>query len=149
VHDAKPVRPITRDPLFLLALAAGPAGSLLLALVLPMAQDLAWPLAAPARFLFAAALFPVVEELVFRGLLQGSLLRTGWATRRFGPLSIANVVSAAAFSAAHLVRTTPLWAAAVMLPGLVFGFFRERHGLHAAVLLHVIYNAGFIWLYWG
>jgi len=149
VHDAKPVPPFVRDPLFLLAVAAGPAGWLALALILPAAADLAWPLADPAKFVIVAAVYPLVGEVVFRGLLQGSLLRTGWGAMRLGALTAANILAAIAFSAAHLVRTTPPWAAAVLVPGLVFGFFRERHGLHAAILLHVIYNAGFVWLYWG
>ncbi|WP_405235040.1 JDVT-CTERM system glutamic-type intramembrane protease MrtJ [Lentisalinibacter orientalis] len=149
MHDAKPVPLFVRDPLFLLAVAAGPAGWLVLALILPAAADPTWPLAEPAKFIIVAALYPVVEEVVFRGLLQGSLLRTGWGTKRFGALTAANVLAAVAFAAAHLVRTSPPWAAAVLVPGLVFGFFRERHGLHAAIVLHVVYNAGFVWLYWG
>lgn len=149
MHDAKATPRLFRDPLFLLAAAAGPAGWLLLAALLPAAQDLAWPLAQPARFAIAVVVYPVLEELVFRGLVQGSLLRKPWAARRFGPLTAANLLSAAAFAAAHLARTTPLWAAAVLLPGLVFGYFRERHGVPAAILLHVIYNAGFVWLYWS
>ncbi|WP_405226192.1 JDVT-CTERM system glutamic-type intramembrane protease MrtJ [Lentisalinibacter sediminis] len=147
--DAKSVLPFLRDPAFLLAVAAGPAGWLALAFILPAAAELGWPLAEPAKFIIVAVVYPLVEEVVFRGLLQGSLLRTGWGAKRFGVLTAANVLAAIAFAAAHLVRTTPPWAAAVLLPGLVFGFFRERHGLHAAILLHVVYNAGFVWLYWG
>ena len=38
--------------------------------------------------------------------------------------------------------------AAVIVPSLIFGYFRDRHGnIHAAVVLHVFYNAGYLWLF--
>lgn len=135
-----------RDPWFLAALGAGPATWALLALWLPLAAP-GWPADLPWRFLALVVLYPVLEELVFRGWLQGALLRLGWGKRVAGPVSAANFVAALAFAAAHLLRTTPAWAAAVILPGLVFGGFRERHGLSAAIVLHVFYNAGFFWLF--
>lgn len=101
----------------------------------------------PWRFLALVALYPVLEELVFRGLLQGVLLRRGWGRRVAGPVTAANLAAAVVFAAAHLLRTSPGWAAAVVLPGLVFGYFRERHGVGAAIALHVFYNAGFFWLF--
>lgn len=137
-----------RDPRFLAALAAGPAAWTLLALWLPIG-DPAWPAARPVQFLALVVLYPVLEELVFRGLLQGALLRSGWGRRLAGPVTAANLVAALAFAAAHLLRVTPAWAAAVFLPGLVFGYFRERHGIGAAIVLHVFFNAGFVWLFRG
>lgn len=137
-----------RDPWFLAALAVGPVAWALLALWLPRG-DPAWPAAQPGRFLVLVLLYPVLEELVFRGLLQGTLLRRGWGHRSAGPVTAANLVTALVFAAAHLLRVTPAWAAAVLLPGLVFGYFRERHGIGAAIALHAFYNAGFIWLFRG
>jgi membrane protease YdiL (CAAX protease family) len=135
-----------RDPWFLAALAAGPAAWALLALWLPVV-DPGWPAARPLQFLALVLLYPVLEELVFRGLLQGWLLRRGWGDRRAGPVTAANLAAALAFAAAHLLRVSPAWAAAVFLPGLVFGYFRERHGIGAAIALHAWYNAGFVWLF--
>jgi membrane protease YdiL (CAAX protease family) len=137
-----------RDPWFLAAMAAGPAAWALLALWLPV-TDAAWPAARPAQFLVLVVLYPVLEELVFRGLLQGALLWRGWGHRLAGPVTAANLAAALVFAAAHLLRGTPAWAAAVFLPGLVFGFFRERHGIGAAIVLHAFYNAGFVWLFRG
>jgi len=145
---AKATSPPLRDPWFLAALAAGPAAWALLALWLPII-DPRWPLARPMQFLALALLYPVLEELVFRGLLQGALLRRGWGRRRAGPVTAANLAAALAFAVAHLLRLTPAWAAAVLLPGLVFGYFRERHGIGAAIVLHAFYNAGFVWLFHG
>ena len=145
---SKTVTAPLRDPWFVAALAAGPLAWALLVLWLPIG-DPAWPLARPAQFLALIVLYPVLEELVFRGLLQGALLRRGWGCLLAGPVSAANLVAALAFAAAHLLRGTPAWAAAVFLPGLVFGYFRERYGIGAAIVLHAFYNLGFIWLFRG
>jgi len=129
-------------------MAAGPVAWALLALWLPI-TDVGWPIARPVQFLALVVLYPVLEELVFRGLLQGTLLRHGWGRRRAGPVTAANLVAALAFAAAHLLQGPPAWAAAVFLPGLVFGYFRERHGIGAAIVLHAFYNTGFAWLFGG
>ena len=91
--------------------------------------------------------YPVVEELVFRGVLQGAALRLttrNGTTLRLGPVSLANVLVTFAFVALHL-RAQPLaWALAVAVPSLVFGHLRERFAsVWPAVLVHVVYNTGF------
>jgi len=90
---------------------------------------------------------PVLEELVFRGILQGQALRLSTRNgqpRRLGPVTLANVLVTVAFVALHL-RAQPLaWALAVAGPSLVFGHLRERFGsVWPAILVHIIYNAGF------
>ncbi len=91
--------------------------------------------------------YPVVEELVFRGILQGQVLqlttRDGRA-RRAGPVSWANMLVTLAFVALHL-RAQPLaWALAVAVPSLVLGHLRERFAsVWPPVLVHAVYNAGF------
>ena len=87
------------------------------------------------------------EELLFRGVLQGEALRLttrDGPTLRLGPLSLANVLVTLAFVALHM-RAQPLaWALAVAVPSLVFGHLRERFAsVWPAVLVHVVYNAGF------
>ena len=123
-------------------------------------------LALPATVLFACApylgvqvrvpaspwlfvlVYPVLEELVFRGLVQGWLLQrpalaAPLAARAWLPrLSAANIIAAALFAAAHLLRSPWPWALATFLPGLVFGWLRERHGgVVAPAIVHVAYNA--------
>lgn len=90
---------------------------------------------------------PVLEELVFRGMLQGQALRL--STRqgqplRLGPVTLANVLVTLGFVALHL-RAQPLaWALAVAGPSLVLGHLRERFGsVWPAMLVHAVYNAGF------
>ena len=86
---------------------------------------------------------PLLEEAVFRGLLQGQALRLT-AARRLGPLSWANLGCSVAFAALHLPTQAWPWALAVLPPSLVFGHLRERFGsVWPAVALHVVYNAGF------
>jgi len=90
---------------------------------------------------------PFLEELVFRGLLQGQALRLITADgqpRRWGPLTIANILVTVAFVALHL-RAQPLaWALAVAAPSLVLGHLRERTGsVWPPMLVHAFYNAGF------
>lgn len=138
-----------RDPLFLVALAAGPVAWGILAIFLPVTTDLGWPATRPWFFLSVVLVYPVLEEIVFRGLLQGWLLERNWGRSRLGPVTAANAIAALLFALAHLVHQPPGWAAAVILPALVFGYFRERHGLWTAIVLHVLYNAGFAWLFLG
>ncbi len=92
-------------------------------------------------------LMPLLEEWVFRGLLQTQLLHVtavNGQPRRWGPISWANGLTTLAFVALHLVAQPPAWALAVALPSLVLGHLRERlHSVWAAIGVHVAYNAGF------
>lgn len=90
---------------------------------------------------------PLLEELVFRGLLQGqalALLSRHGQPRRLGPVTLANALVTVAFVLLHL-RAQPLaWALAVLAPSLVLGHLRERFAsVWPAVLVHAVYNAGF------
>lgn len=93
-----------------------------------------------------ALLMPVVEELLFRGVLQGWLLERSWGARRAFGLSNANLLTSGVFSVVHLLNHPPLWALGVWFPSLVFGYFRERHhSVLPGILLHSVYNAGYFW----
>lgn len=86
---------------------------------------------------------PFLEELFFRGLLQGQLLRLRFR-RPPGPVSAANLLVSVAFAAFHLPGQGPAWAIAVAVPSLVFGHLRERfESVWPAVAMHALYNAGF------
>jgi hypothetical protein len=64
-------------------------------------------------------------------------------------LSIANLVTTAAFVALHFTAQPPAWALAVAVPSLLFGHLRERFGsVLPPVALHSIYNAGFALAAW-
>ncbi len=87
---------------------------------------------------------PMLEELGFRGLLQGVLL--DHTTYRFGvgPVTLANLLSSAAFGIAHLPSHPLPWAAGIFIVSLLLGFARERTGsLYPAMALHCYFNAGY------
>ena len=91
-------------------------------------------------------LFPLLEELLFRGLLQGSIARR--LPGKLGPLSRANIITSVLFVLAHLINQPPLWAVAVFIPSLVFGYFRDRYNhLLPSSLLHIIYNSAYYLLF--
>ena len=91
--------------------------------------------------------YPVLEEIVFRGLIQ-EFVHDYLSKARLGPLSHANLLTSVLFTGMHFVNHSPLWAALVFFPSLVFGFFKDRtQGLMAPIILHVFYNAGFLWLF--
>jgi membrane protease YdiL (CAAX protease family) len=136
-----------RDPLFFAAVAAALLYWLGLYLLTRPEVDAAWPLREPLRFVYPALLYPVVEEWVFRGLVQDVCHRRlrPW---RLGPLSHANILTSLLFTALHFINHPPLAAALVFIPSLVFGFFKDRTGqLGAPVALHIFYNSGYFWIF--
>jgi membrane protease YdiL (CAAX protease family) len=140
-------RKLWQDPLFLLGLFAGPAAWLFLYLVLQPAPQWDWPLAAPLAYLMPALVYPVLEEIVFRGLIQ-ELVHEYVSPRSFGPVTAANLLTSLLFTAMHFIYHAPLWASLVFLPSLVFGFFKDRTGkLVAPIVLHCFYNAGFLLIF--
>lgn len=79
-----------------------------------------------------AVLAPLVEELVFRGLLYG------WVAGRWGPLA-AFIASSLAFAAAH---AEPAHVVLVLPLGFWFGWLRWRtNSLVPTIVAHVINNA--------
>jgi len=89
-------------------------------------------------------LYPVLEEFVFRGFIL-QRLAIWFANRRFGLLSLANLVSSLVFAAAHLIYQPWLWAMLIFFPSLVFGYLKERHNsLISPIVMHSFYNLGFV-----
>jgi uncharacterized protein len=100
-----------------------------------------------AALLSLVLLQPVLEELLFRGLLQGKLMAKSWGRRQLGGFTFANLIVTLLFTALHFINHPPLWAAGVLLPSLLYGYFRDRHdSVYPALALHVFYNAGYFLL---
>lgn len=146
VAQALALRPcpgLARDPHFLVAVGAGAVFWAVLAALggahpLPPARLLSW------SYLYLAVVAPALEELAFRGALMGWLLEYGWGRRRLLGLTLANGTASVLFTAIHFAYHPPLWAAAVLVPSLLFGHLRDRSGsVLPAVCLHVFYNAGY------
>lgn len=99
-------------------------------------------------FLEIALLYPVLEEVVFRGLIQGHLWQTRFGRTLFAGISLPNLITSLIFTSLHFIYQPPLWAAAVIIPSLTFGFFRDRYQhLMPAIWLHIFFNCGHFLLY--
>lgn len=127
---------------------------LLLAVIAPL---LIWPWVPAGDYAYAengffntVALFtlvPIVEEIVFRGFLQGWLLQKSWFGKQTAGASRANWFTSIAFATVHLWQHALFLAPGYLMVSLLLGHFRERyHGILVPVLLHGYYNLGLILL---
>ena len=73
------------------------------------------------RVVFASVIYPVAEELFFRGFLLGVM------TRRAGPI-VATLVTAALFTALHSLGGSWLGAVQIFVDGVFFAYVRLRSG---------------------
>ena len=88
---------------------------------------------------------PLVEELLFRGVLQGQLGRTRGGRWQCRGISGANLLASALFVLAHASHHAPAWAVAVFVPSLAFGLMRDRHGsIYPGLLLHAVCNGAYV-----
>ncbi len=139
---------LLRDGWFHAALAAGVVVWLLLYLLYLPQPSWQGLVENAGRLLLLCVVYPVVEELAFRGWLQGWLHRFAAVRRSLGGVSGANLLTSLLFVAAHFLYHPPVWAAAVFLPSLVFGWFRDRYrSVVPGILLHIIYNSGYFLLF--
>lgn len=131
------------DRAFYAALAAAPLSLLVLNWIVP-----AWSsgIRLQVSIMLSVVLWqPVIEELLFRGVIQGQLRKCAWAQAGIFKLTLANILTSMLFVAAHLLSHAPAWAVAVMVPSLVFGYFRDRYGhLLPSLLLHAAYNGCYL-----
>lgn len=138
-----------RSPLFLSCLALGAAFWGLLPLLVAV-QPLPWHRILSLAFLLAVVWQPMVEELFFRGCLQGFLSIREWGQRSLVGISIANLLTSLVFTGAHISTHSLLWASLTLFPSLLFGVLRDRSGsVFPPIALHIIYNAGYFMLAGG
>jgi membrane protease YdiL (CAAX protease family) len=142
----QPCRAFYRDRAFLGALWLGGMFWLCLALAFPV-SPLSWPQAMSWPFVSLALVQPCMEELLFRGALQGTVKRCRWGQLAWQGYTSANVVAALLFMVGHWWQHPPLWALAVFLPALLFGWLRDHYdSVYPAMVLHAVYNTGYFWL---
>ena len=136
-----------KDPAFHLAIAGALIFWLLLYLYFQPPTDLSWPLRDPLAYLYPVLLFPIIEELIFRGFVQ-EFVQKHVTSRRISALTYANLITSTLFVALHFINHPPLWAVGVFIPSLIFGFFKDRTGkLTAPMLLHIFYNGGYLLIF--
>ena len=88
-------------------------------------------------------ILPVLEEIVFRGLIQDYLSNKtiGWDS--FLGITWANWLTTLLFCATHLVTRSLLVASLVIVPSLLLGALRDRgFSIKALAAIHVYWNGG-------
>jgi membrane protease YdiL (CAAX protease family) len=102
----------------------------------------------PHRVLLASSAGPIIEELLFRGLIYWLIFE--FLRRRGVPLGTAAFVTvfvtAIAFALSHNDRNGPRLYATV-LTGVAFGWMRAQSGsTAAATLMHGVYNLALLFI---
>ena len=98
-----------------------------------------WPLRAVAILL----LFPILEEIVFRGLIQDyiSLKLSTWD--KYLGITTANWLTTLLFCLTHFVTRSFIVALLVIVPSLLLGALRDRgFSIKALAAIHVYWNGG-------
>ena len=139
-------RPFHRDSVFLLLFALGPMvwlSMIGLFAFQPLPLRAIWS----AAFLSVALWQPLLEELLFRGILQGHLLHSMGSQKTWHGLSLANLLTSLSFTLAHLTSHSISWSLLVLIPSLCFGFVRDRfESVYPSIILHAFYNTGYFLL---
>lgn len=110
-----------------------------------------WDEAILAKGLFGAIVFgisvAVLEEVIFRGGIQGGLLRKEIFKLKLLGLSRANWLTSSLFAAAHVWQHPVVLVPGYFVVSLALGYFRERYnGILVPVLLHAWYNLALLFL---
>ena len=139
---------LTRDPYFVGALLIGPLFWVIYSGLESVTLDKNWDSERTWLFVQVAFIYPVLEEVVFRGGLQGRILQPRLYDRKWHGISLANIVTSLAFAFFHLLNHDLSWAVAVFFPSLVFGFLFDRYrSLVPPIMMHILYNSGFFILF--
>ena len=85
---------------------------------------------------------PFIEEVLFRGIIQGQIRKKDWGKNAWFGISGANAITSILFVAVHMINSSPLFALTVLAPSLVFGYFRDYcNSVYPAIIIHCTYNA--------
>lgn len=138
-----PARGLTKDSLFLAMLLVG----LPVAWLVASSGFMGFPEANKLMvYLSVLFWFPLFEELAFRGFIQGILSSRKLEGAQWLGISRANLLASIAFVGWHLLYQPAFFVLVLIVPSLVFGFFRDRYdSLVPSLMLHVGYN-GFLLL---
>jgi membrane protease YdiL (CAAX protease family) len=105
------------------------------------ADDIYWLLSDGKSLFFLIFLYPIIEELTFRGVIQEYINQKTKQWKLFFGLSIANLLTSILFVLMHFVHHEPIWAILTFFPSLVFGYFKEKYvWIAPSIILHMFYN---------
>jgi len=83
----------------------------------------------------------LIEELLFRGIIQGQLSKSNWGQQARFRITAANIVTSVLFVAMHMLNSSPTWSLAIFIPSIFYGYFRDTfNSVYPAMLLHSVYN---------
>ena len=90
-------------------------------------------------------LFPIIEELSFRGILLDVFNYLFKNKKLFAQISIANIATSILFAIMHTQYHLLFLALLTFIPSIIFGFFKEQfNSVIPAILLHSYYNFVFL-----
>ena len=92
--------------------------------------------------LMIVIVYPIIEEIVFRGMIQPKI--ASYQNFKLASLSAANLITSVCFAIMHLLVLMDLQALWVFFPSIIFGWLKDRKGLLAPILCHIIYNFFFV-----
>lgn len=85
---------------------------------------------------------PLIEELLFRGVIQGQASKYKWGQAKIFHVTSANIITSFLFVAIHLFNSLLLWSLAIFIPSLLYGYFKDLfNSVYPAIVLHGAYNA--------
>ena len=85
---------------------------------------------------------PLIEEVLFRGIIQGQIRKQAWGKRSWLSISNANAITSVLFVIIHMINSSPAFALTVLAPSLVFGYFRDYcNSIYPSIIIHSSYNA--------
>ncbi|MEC9376214.1 MAG: JDVT-CTERM system glutamic-type intramembrane protease [Pseudomonadota bacterium] len=138
------IQKLIRDKFYCLAFIAG-AGIWISLWLLGLSRSEITSPTLLIPFLSFVLIYPVTEEIIFRGYIQGLLLKRDFGLLSYYKLTVANLLTSSAFSLAHFAINNTWFSFLVFIPSLAFGYFRERYNtVIPSIILHVYYNLGFI-----
>ncbi len=146
-YDKKSLLYLLKDPYIWVVIICAGLFWFVLSFYFPVTNNLQWPLQTPWVFIVPVLIYPILEEIVFRGAVM-DFLHEKIPGKLFFHLSKSNVITSILFSSLHFIYHPPVWAAAVFVPSLIFGLLKERYqSLIPPILIHVFFNAGYYLLF--
>ena len=124
------------------ALSAAPVFCLIYLLIFKEEPaDIFWLFFDVKSLFFLVFFYPIVEELVFRGIIQEYLHEKTKQLSSFFSFSIANLITSVFFVLIHFIHHTPYFALLTFVPSLLFGYFKDKYKhISFSIFLHMFYN---------
>ena len=98
-------------------------------------------------FINMVVLYPVFEEIIFRGFIQKELGRFPSLHKTFVYLSPANILTSTLFCLVHFFTWQSNVSLLVFFPSLIFGYLYEKYErLSIPIFIHGFYNLNWLML---